>query len=130
MGKAGHRSTFRRWRRSAIYNRSLTGSRSSRAPAFARVLAGLIDATRFMAIPKNADGSRASLPHGRTVQVSKQALRISTNQVLALEDDGLWQGQPRPRHRRRKDVAESSGEEAVAYERLVDRACGRTRRRC
>ncbi len=92
--------------------------------AFARVLAGLIDATRFMVDPKNADRvANIATVTGRTVQVAKQALpHFYQIKYWPLEDDGLGKANIDRVIAAEKDVGGiKPGKEPVAYERLVDR---------
>src|SRR5207245_7084063 len=70
-------STFKQVAPVSHYNLIVTTRKSlaEKRPAFAKVLAGLIDATRYMVDPKNADrvASIATVT-GRTAQPAKPAL--------------------------------------------------------
>jgi NitT/TauT family transport system substrate-binding protein len=92
--------------------------------AYARVLAGLIEATRYMVDPKNADrvASIATVT-GRTAQVAKQALpHFYRIKYWPLEDDGLGKvNLDRVIATEKEFGGIKPGKEPVAYERLVDR---------
>jgi len=119
-------STFKEVAPVSHYNLIVSTRKSleQKRPAFARVLAALIDATRFMVDPKNADrvASIATVT-GRTVQVSKQALpHFYQIKYWPLEDDGLGKVNLDRVIAAEKEVGGiKPGKEPVAYERLVDR---------
>jgi NitT/TauT family transport system substrate-binding protein len=99
-------------------------SLDQKRPAFARVLAGLIDATRFMVDPKNADRvANIATVTGRTVEISKQALpHFYRIKYWPLEDDGLGKTNLDRVIATEKDLGGiKPGKEPVSYERLVDR---------
>jgi NitT/TauT family transport system substrate-binding protein len=119
-------STFRQVAPVSHYNLIVTTRKSlaEKRPAFAKVLAGLIDATRFMVDPKNADRV-ASIARvtGRTAAVAKQALpHFYQIQYWPLQDDGLGKANLDRVIATEKEVGGiKPGKEPVTYEKLVDR---------
>jgi len=87
-------STFKEVAPVSHYNLIVSTRKSleQKRPAFARVLAGLIDATRFMVDPKNADrvASIATVNPAAPCRCRSRRSRISTQiKYWPLEDDGL-----------------------------------------
>ena len=92
--------------------------------AFARVVAGLIDATRYMVDPKNADRvAKIATVTGRSPQVAKEALpHFYQIKYWPLEDDGMAKTNLDRVIAGEKEVGGiKPGKEPVTYERLVDR---------
>ena len=119
-------STFKQVAPVSHYNLIVTTRKSlaEKRPAFAKVLAGLIDATRYMVDPKNADrvASIATVT-GRTAQLAKQALpHFYEIKYWPLEDDGLAKANVDRVIATEKEVGGiKPGKEPVKYEQLVDR---------
>jgi NitT/TauT family transport system substrate-binding protein len=119
-------STFRQVAPVSHYNLIVTTRKSlaEKRPAFAKVLAGLIDAARFMVDPKNADriASIATVT-GRSAAVAKQALpHFYEIKYWPLEDDGLAKANLDRVIATEKEVGGiKPGKEPVTYEKLVDR---------
>jgi ABC-type nitrate/sulfonate/bicarbonate transport system substrate-binding protein len=92
--------------------------------AYARVLAALIDATKFMVDPKNADRvAKIATVTGRSPQVAKEALpHFYKIKYWPLEDDGMAKTNVERVIQTEKEVGGiKPGKEPVAYDRLVDR---------
>ena len=91
--------------------------------AYVRMLAGLIEAVRFMQDPKNADQvAEAAAPTGHSKEINKAALK----QFLAI---GFWAANDDGMDRKKLEtmIAVSTrtggiqpGKEPVKYERLID----------
>jgi len=119
-------STFKQVAPVSHYNLIVTTRKSlaEKRPAFAKVLAGLIDATRFMVDPKNLDrvASIAAVT-GRSAAVAKQALpHFYEIKYWPLEDDGLAKANLDRVIATEKEVGGiKPGKEPVTYEKLVDR---------
>jgi NitT/TauT family transport system substrate-binding protein len=119
-------STFHEVAPVSHYNLIVTTRKSleQKRAAFARVLAGLIDATRYMVDPKNADRvAKIATVTGRSVQVAKAALpHFYQIKYWPLEDDGMGKTNVDRVIAGEKEVGGiKPGKEPVAYERLVDR---------
>ena len=119
-------STFKEVAPVSHYNLIVVPRKSlaQKRDAYARVLAGLIDATKFMVDPKNADRvARIATVTGRTPEVAKQALpHFYAIKYWPLEDDGLAKANLERVIATEKEVGGiKPGKEPVAYERLVDR---------
>jgi len=119
-------STFKQVAPVSHYNLIVSTRKSlaEKRPAFAKVLAGLIDATRYMVDPKNADrvASIATVT-GRSAQLAKQALpHFYEIKYWPLEDDGLGRANLDRVIATEKEVGGiKPGKEPVTYEKLVDR---------
>jgi NitT/TauT family transport system substrate-binding protein len=93
-------------------------------PAIARVVAALVEATRFMVDPKNADRvANIATVTGRSAQVAKQALpHFYRIKYWPLEDDGMGKANLDRVIATEKEVGGiKPGKEPVAVDRLVDR---------
>ena len=92
--------------------------------AFARVLAGLIEAGRYMVDPKNADRvAKIATVTGRTTQVAKQALpHFYQIEYWPLRDDGLARTNVETVVSVEKELGGiKPGKNPVGYDQLVDR---------
>jgi NitT/TauT family transport system substrate-binding protein len=119
-------STFKEVAPVSHYNLIVATRKSlaQKRAAYARVVAGLIDATKFMVDRKNADTvARIATVTGRTAEVAKQALpHFYRIKYWPLEDDGLAKENVERVIATEKEVGGiKPGKEPVAYERLVDR---------
>jgi len=120
-------STFKEVAPVSHYNLIIVTRKSleQKRGTYARVVAGLIDATKFMVDPKNADRvARIATVTGRTADVSKQALpHFYAIKYWPLEDDGLAKANVERVIATEKEVGGiKQGKEPVAYDRLVDRS--------
>jgi NitT/TauT family transport system substrate-binding protein len=93
--------------------------------AYVRLLAGLIDATRYIQDPKNADRvAEIAAPIGHDKNISKDALKQFLDiQFWAVDNDGLDEKKLSAVAAVMKKVGSIKPEkEAAAYERIVDRS--------
>ena len=92
--------------------------------AYVRVLAGLIDATRYMQDPKNADRvAQVATATGRSAGLAKEALvRLYKIDFWPVGHDGLTKANLDSVIAVEKEIGGiKPGKEAVSYDRLVDR---------
>jgi len=92
--------------------------------AIAHVVAALVDATRFMVDPKNADRvANIATVTGRTAQVARQALpHFYRIKYWPLDDDGMGKANLDRVIATEKEVGGiKPGKDPVAVDRLVDR---------
>jgi ABC-type nitrate/sulfonate/bicarbonate transport system substrate-binding protein len=94
-----------------------------RRDTYVRVLAGLIDATRFMLLPKNADRvAQVATATGRTPSLAKDAMkRLYKIDFWPVGHDGLTKANLDSVIAVEKEIGGiKPGKEPVKYERLVD----------
>ncbi len=95
-----------------------------RRDTYVRVLAGLIDATRYMLLPKNADRvAQVATATGRTPSLAKDAMkRLYKIDFWPVGHDGLTKANLDSVIAVEKEIGGiKPGKEPVTYERLVDR---------
>ena len=92
--------------------------------AFVRMVAGLIDATKFMLDPKNADRvAQIATVTGRTAKLAKETLpKFASISFWPVGNDGLSQKKLDAVVATEKEIGGiKAGKAPVTYDRLVDR---------
>jgi len=100
----------------------------TRRDAYVRAVAGLMQAARYIADPKNADRvAKIATVTGRTEKVAKEALRTFVQiEFWPTSGDGLTRANLEKAVKTEQDLGGiKPGKEPVGYERLVDRSVSR-----
>jgi NitT/TauT family transport system substrate-binding protein len=100
----------------------------TRRDAYVRAVAGLMQAAKYIADPKNADRvAKIATVTGRTEKVAKEALRTFVQMDFwPARGDGLTRANLEKAVKTEQDLGGiKPGKEPVAYERLVDRSVSR-----
>jgi NitT/TauT family transport system substrate-binding protein len=103
-------------------------SLQARRDAYVRAVAGLMQAAKYIADPKNADRvAKIATVTGRTEKVAKEALRTFVQiDFWPARGDGLTRANLEKAVKTEQDLGGiKPGKEPVAYERLVDRTISR-----
>ncbi|TMA18829.1 MAG: ABC transporter substrate-binding protein [Deltaproteobacteria bacterium] len=100
----------------------------TRRDAYVRAVAGLMEAAKYIADPKNADRvAKIATVTGRTEKVAKEALRTFVQiDFWPARGDGLTRANLEKAVKTEQDLGGiKPGKEPVGYERLVDRSVSR-----
>ena len=100
----------------------------TRRDAYVRAVAGLMQAAKYIADPKNADRvAKIATVTGRTEKVAKEALRTFVQiDFWPARGDGLTRANLEKAVKTEQDLGGiKPGKEPVSYERLVDRSISR-----